>query len=271
MKTFIRRPGNKTKHLKHIIPLIPEFTGTYYEPFVGTGAVYLHLLPEKAILNDLNTDIINIWKLVKLNPEYIIQEIDKFKKSFLHLNNEDKLKMCKKIVLTINSLKGKEKTVNYFLMIYCSFNGTLFLNDKWYLGGLNGHIYKNESCHIFTKNYKQKLLELQKILKNIKIENKDYKLILKKCKKGDFVFLDPPYIEEKAYSFNYNKNEIFNPIELQEELEKLDKKGVKFMMTQIDTIQVRNLFKKYNFKNYINNSNFNNSKTTKKELVITNY
>ena len=74
MKTFIRRPGNKTKHLKHIIPLIPEFTGTYYEPFVGTGAVYLHLLPEKAVINDLNKDIINIWKLVKTNPECIIQE-----------------------------------------------------------------------------------------------------------------------------------------------------------------------------------------------------
>jgi site-specific DNA-adenine methylase len=51
MKTFIRRPGNKSRYLKHIIPLIPEFTGTYYEPFLGTGAVYLHLLPEKAVLS----------------------------------------------------------------------------------------------------------------------------------------------------------------------------------------------------------------------------
>jgi DNA adenine methylase len=271
MKTFIRRPGNKTKHLKHIIPLIPEFTGTYYEPFVGTGAVYLHLLPEKAVINDLNKDIINIWKLVKSNPEYIIQEIDKFKKAFLHLNNIDKLKMCKKIVSNINKLKNKERTIKYFLMIYCSFNGSLFLNDKWYIGGLNGHIYNNESCHIFTEKYKTKLLELQKILKNVNIKNKDYKLILKNCKKGDFVFLDPPYIEERKYVFNYNKNENFDPVELQKELEKLDKKEVKFMMSQIDTTQVRNLFKKYNFKEYTNDSNFNNSNTRKKEFIITNY
>ena len=82
MKTFIRRPGNKTKQLKHIIPLIPEFTGTYIEPFLGTGAIYLNLLPKKAILNNFNTDIINIWKLVKDDPEYIIKEINKFKKIF---------------------------------------------------------------------------------------------------------------------------------------------------------------------------------------------
>ena len=267
MKTFIRRPGNKTRHLKHIIPMIPKFTGTYYEPFLGTGAVYLHLLPKKAVLNDLNTDIINIWKLVKTDPEYIIQEIEKFKKKFLHLNNGDKLKMCKEIVANMDMYTGKRRTVNYLLMIYCSFKGT-FLKC---FDGLYGDIHTTNMCHIFTENYKTKILELKKILKNVKLENKDYTKILEKCKKGDFVFLDPPYIEEKTYSFVYNKNEIFDPVELQKELNHLDKKQVKWMMSQIDTLQVRELFKKYKFKNYINNSNFNNSNTQKKEVIITNY
>lgn len=80
MKTFIRRPGNKTKHLKHILRCIPKFTGTYIEPFLGTGALYLHLLPKKSILNDLNTDIINIWKLVKDDPKYIIKKLQNLKK-----------------------------------------------------------------------------------------------------------------------------------------------------------------------------------------------
>lgn len=271
MKTFIRRPGNKTKHLKHIIPLIPEFTGTYIEPFLGSGAVYLHLLPKKAILNDLNTDIINIWKLVKTNPEYIIEEIDKFKGKFLHLNNIDKLKICKKIVSNMDTFTGVERTIKYLFMNYCSFNGSIYSNNNLYISGLNGNIFIKNQCHIFTENYKQKLQDLQKILKNIKIENKDYKLILKNSKKGDFVFLDPPYIEEKAYLFNYNKHEIFNPIELQKELEKLDKKGVKFMMTQIDTDQVRTLFSEYNIKIYNNDQNYRGKRTDKRELVITNY
>jgi len=273
MKTFLRRPGNKSKHLKHIIPHIPKFTGTYFEPFLGTGAVYLHLLPKKAVLNDLNKDIIAIWKLVKTNPNFIIQEIDKFKKGFLPKSNEMKLKQCKDIVSKMDTYTGDQRTINYLLMIYCSFQGTIYLTNRLYFTGLYGDIYIDNSCHMFKENYKHKILELQSILKNVKIENKDYSKVLDKTKKGDFVFLDPPYIEEKKYSFNYNKNEEFSIKSIQEELQKLDKKQVKWMMTQIDNVQVRNIFKKYKFIEYDNGSRFNNSSISigKNEVLITNY
>ena len=271
MKTFIRRPGNKTRHLKHIIPLIPKFSGTYIEPFLGTGAVYLHLLPPKAILNDLNKDIIDIWKLVKSDPEYIIKEIDKFKQVFLPMNNTNKLIFCKDILKKMDTYKGKRRTIMYLLMIYCSFKGTVYLTNRFYISSLNLHIYKNESCHIFTEKYKSKMIELQKILKNTRLESIDYKKIIQKAKKGDFVFLDPPYEESKKYSFNYNKNENFDNLELKLELDKLTKIGVKWMMTQIDTKQVRHLFKEYKFYQYTNNANFNNSDTKKKEVIIINY
>ena len=125
MKTFIRRPGNKTKHLKHIVPLLPKEYNTYIEPFVGTGALFLHLMPQKWIINDLNEDIANIWKLVRDDPEYMISEIDKFKKKFLHLDNDAKLKMCKNITSGIDKLKGKKRTIMYLMMVYCSFTGSL--------------------------------------------------------------------------------------------------------------------------------------------------
>jgi DNA adenine methylase len=272
MKTFIRRPGNKTRHLKHIIPLIPKFPGTYIEPFLGTGAVYLHLLPKKAILNDLNKDIIDIWKLVKSDPEYIIQEVDKFKKVFLPKSNTVKLEICKKIVSEMDKYTGKKRTIMYLLMIYCSFNGCITSTSGILsIRGINGNVYLKNQCHIFTENYKTKLHDLQKILKNVKIYNSDYSKILEKSKKGDFVFLDPPYIEEKKYDFNYNKTDAFDVYKLKIDLHKLTEKGVKWMMTQIDTKQVRNLFKEYKFYKYINNSNFNDSNTSKKELIITNY
>jgi DNA adenine methylase len=268
MKTFIRRPGNKSKHLKHIIPLIPEFTGTYYEPFVGTGAVYLHLLPEKAVLNDLNKDIIDIWKLVKTDPEYIIHQIDIFKNKFLHLTNKNKLEMCKDIVSKMEKLKGKQRTINYLLMNYCSFNG--FIKNN--ISSLLTVLYKTNTCHIFTEKYKTKIMNLQKILKTIKIENKDYSKILENTKKDDFVFLDPPYVEEKKYAFNYNKKEKeFDTDKLKLNLEKLDKKGVKWMMTQIDTQEIRNIFKNYTIKKYNNNLSLNGSSFPKKEVIITNY
>jgi DNA adenine methylase len=271
MKTFIRRQGNKTRHLKHIIPLIPEFSGTYYEPFLGTGAVYLNILPDKAVLNDINSDIINIWKLVKNKPSYIINEITSFKKKILILDNSEKLSLFKRIISKMDTYIGDKRTINYLLMMCCSFSGNIILNNRWYIGGLNFDLYKNNKCHIFTQSYTKKLLYLNDVLKKSTIENKDYKSIFKETEKGDFVFIDPPYIEQRTYAFDYNKYEIFRPEELKKEVQKLDKKQVKWMMTQIDTVQIRTLFKGYNFNEYSSKTTFNGKSNVKKELIITNY
>ena len=58
LKTFVKWSGNKSKHLKYILPHIPKFE-RYIEPFVGSGALFLKLQPDKWIINDLNKDLIN--------------------------------------------------------------------------------------------------------------------------------------------------------------------------------------------------------------------
>jgi len=272
VKTFIRRPGNKTAHLKHIIPLIPKFTGTYYEPFLGTGAVYLHILPEKSVLNDINKDIINIWRLVRDDPDYIISEINKFKKKFLPLPNEDKLKMCKGIVSKMDTYKGYKRTVMYLLMVYCSLAGVIINNNsEWHINALYNPIYNNRSVHIFSDEYQKKIIYMSSVLKKVKIYNKDYRSLLAETKKGDFVFLDPPYIEKQKYKFVYNKNEIFDVKFLKDQLKSLDRRDVKWMMTQIDTPVIRNLFKEYRFNSYKSKRPFTKGVVSKRELIIMNY
>lgn len=271
MRTFIRRPGNKTKFLKHIIPGIPDFPGTYYEPFLGTGAVYLELLPKKAVLNDLNKDIASIWKLVKKDPEYLLNEIKEFKKTFLPLNVEEKLKVCKEIVSNLKKMKGSGKAIMYLVMVYCSYTGSLETNKGYKIGALYGDLYTYNSAHIFTETYIEKIMKLGKILQKVKLYSKDYADIINEAKEGDFVFLDPPYVEERKYRFNYVKDETeFSNLELLKHLDSLTSKNVKWMMTQIDTMEVRNLFKKYNFYEY-DNSNTYSVKKSSKELIITNY
>jgi DNA adenine methylase len=271
MKTFIRRLGNKSRILKYIIPRIPSFSGTYIEPFLGTGAVYLHLLPKKGILNDINKDIISIWKLVKSNPEYLLKEIDSFKKWFLPLSNEEKLKRCKEIVSKLHTFPKDKRTVMYLLMIYCSYNASLEQNGELSFTSLSRQLYSNNSAHIFTETYKEKIKQLSSILKNVKIYPKDYSEVIAKAKEGDFVFLDPPYVKERKYCFKYNVKELlFSITKLKAELELLTSKKVKWMMTQIDTKEVRELFKSYNFFEYHNKNGFLGV-VLKKELIITNY
>ena len=265
MKTFIRRSGNKSRFLKKLLPLIPDFTGKYIEPFLGTGAIFLALLPEKAILNDLNTDIMEIWKLAKSDPEYMISEIEKFRKKFTPLSKEERLKYCKNVMNNLGTYTPNKRVVMYLCMIYTSFNPMDLQNGRF--GSLRDH-----DRTLFSELYKTKLREVSKVLQNgVKLENKDYTKILKSAKPGDFVFLDPPYIEDKKYNFEYIKNSKFDITKLKHCLDMLTKKKVLWMMTQADTPQVRALFKGYSFFEYINKSGFGNGVRYLKEIVVMNY
>jgi DNA adenine methylase len=86
MKTFIRWQGNKSKHIAKFQQFFPKSFDTYIEPFVGSGAVLLHLKPEKWIINDLNRYLISLWKLVRDNPRTLLNS-NKLLKNFQKVKN----------------------------------------------------------------------------------------------------------------------------------------------------------------------------------------
>ena len=277
MKTFIRRPGNKTKHVKKILPYIPEFEGDYIEPFVGTGALFLTLEPSKWIINDINKELIDIWKIVRDEPEFLLNEISKLKEHLLSVDTKEKIKYCKEITSSIDNEKNvKLKAVKYHLMTYCSFESTLFhsySDSNYFFTGLYGPLYETNSCHVFTESYIKKINHLNDFFKNGIIMNQDYSKVLKKVKSGDFVFLDPPYFGDKEYKFSYNNDEKIDESfvnNLIKELIKLDKKGVKWMMTQVDSESVRKNFGNYNILEITMNNGVCD-KLRNCELLIMNY
>lgn len=92
------------------------------------------------------------------------------------------------------------------------------------------------------------------------------------AKKNDFVFMDPPYVEDHNYRINYNLQERVTSSfveELQKECKLLDQRGVKWMMTQADTHLVREAFKHYNIVTFPVFRGYEN--THKSELIIKNY
>ena len=275
LKTFIRWMGNKSKHLRHIIPYIPDEYNTYYEPFVGSGALFLILQPKKWIINDLNKDLINIWKNVKDNPDTIINSFKNFGKKFKPLSKKEKLEFCRDITNTIEELNYDVYRASIImLMKYCSYNGNIIVKNNLYFQGINLSIINYNSYYFLDNIYYNNLLNVSSYLNSSKglILNKDYKDILDKTKKDDFVFLDPPYVEEHEYNFNYNKEESLDNkfiLELYKEVKKLDKKGVKWLMTQADTKEIKDIFKEYKIKKF--EVYRANSKTYKNELIIMNY
>ncbi len=253
MKTFIRWSGNKRKLKKDIIPLIPTSYNTYIEPFLGSGSIFLSVKPEKWIINDINEDLISVWQAVQKNPDRLIQYIKDFGNTFNVLPIEGKKRFLNEVAKELNVLRPCLRRTTYFLLMkFCSYMGIIMKNGKFVFPAIDLeylHFSKNKIPQYFKDAYFDNLKKTSSYLKqNGTILKTDYKNVLMLADKGDFVFLDPPYVENHQYKFNYNKDETLDEkfiLDLAKELKKLDLKGVKWLMTQANTHFIRNTFKKY--------------------------
>lgn len=276
LKTFIRWQGNKSRYAKHIIKHFPEKYNVYIEPFIGSGAILLKIQPDKWIINDLNKDLITIWKSVRDEPKEIIKIFKQFGQKFIKIPKKDKVEFCRTITSSIDNL-GYDvfRASIYMLMKFCVYMGNILVNNKFYFQGLDMHIHTQNKFFFLKDNAFNNLLDVSGFLNKTKgqIFNKDYKHILLKAKEGDFIFLDPPYIENHNYNFNYNENENTLDdgfiIDLYNELKKLDKKNIKWLMTQADTKEIKQIFKEYKISKFEVYRGFTNSYTN--ELIIKNY
>lgn len=250
MKTFVKWSGNKSRFVKHILPKIPQFN-TYYEPFVGSGALFLSLAPQKWVINDMNTDLYRVWYALLNKSEYFIKVFRQYANVLSNLNKNELLMECKILTDHLNyTQKSIKKSVIYLMMKNLAYNSHIYFKDKFkfYTFDLNIHTY--DTIFLFSKKYEDTLRTVSTYLQNSNglILNHNYTEILKLCKAGDFVFLDPPYIEDHNYQFVYNKEERLDDDFLHillKEVKKLDKKRVKWLMTQADTPKIRQLFKNY--------------------------
>jgi DNA adenine methylase len=275
MKTFIKWTGNKSRYFKHILPHIPKNYDVYIEPFIGSGALFLRIAPKKWVINDLNMDLINVWNNVKDHSLQIIDTFKEFGVIFKHLTKEHKIQYCKELTFLIDTLDYDVVRCSIFmLMKFCSYMGVIVRNNKFNFKGLDMHIYIQDKYFFLSENSYQNIINCNTYLNDTdgQIFNKDYKLILNQAKQGDFVFLDPPYVEDHDYQFNYNKDEVIDERFLQElfrEVKKLDAKGVRWLMTQPETQQVRDLFKDYTMITFPVYRTI--TKKTKNEIILKNY
>jgi len=251
MKTFMKWSGNKSRFIKYILPKIPQYN-TYYEPFLGSGALFLSLAPQKWIINDINPELCRVWQALMFNPGYFIKIFRHYAKILSKLRKDDLLVECKTLTNNLNYTRQSiKRSVIYLMMKNLGYNGHIFFNDKFkfYTFDLNIHTYDN--VFLFSKKYENNLHTVSTYLQtgNNMILNQNYTQVLRLCKAGDFVFLDPPYVEDHDYQFVYNKEERLDDgflLTLLKEVKKLDKKRVKWLMTQADTPRIRQLFKDYN-------------------------
>ncbi|CAC9999529.1 Methyl-directed repair DNA adenine methylase (EC [uncultured Gammaproteobacteria bacterium] len=202
MKPIVKYRGGKSKEIPHIEKHIPNFNGRYIEPFFGGGALFFHLEPKKAIINDINSKLMDFYKGVKSdfnNLKNELSEIEKIykinRKKFEELKvltpservNDDNEILYYQIRAMFNDLAEKKYSdaLLYFFINKTSYSGMIRYNSKDEFNVPYGR-YKNLNTSLVTKAHCQ-------LLANIKMYNFDYKDIFEMADKDDFMFLDPPY------------------------------------------------------------------------------
>ena len=238
-KPFVKWVGGKRQLLKQFRDLglyPPEdfdpITNTYFEPFVGGGAVFFDLLPETAYLSDLNNELVVTYNVIKNDVENLIKSLKKHK-----LDKEYFLKIRAQSPEKLSDLNTASRFI--YLNRTC-FNGMYRVNSK---GGFNVPFGKYTNPLICDEN---NLRKASKALKNVEIKKQDYKEVLKKAKKGDFVYFDPPYYPvSKTASFTSYTSESFldkEQIELRDTFVELHKRGCFVMLSNSDTPFINKIY-----------------------------
>ena len=246
LKPVIKWVGGKTQLLDELIKRMPKSFNSYYECFFGGGALLFAITPPNANINDLNKELINLYDVIKSNPNGLIKELKEYQ------NDEELFYKVRNLDRNKDDFDGLSKEMKA--------SRTIFLNKTCYNG-----LYRVNAKGEFNTPFG-------------KYNNLDFEEFLKEPKENDFVYLDPPYdIVSKTASFTAYNKDGFNRDEqrrLKEACDKLTASGVKWMLSNSATPFILDLYKDYNI-DIVYAKRCINSKGDKRgnveEVIIRNY
>jgi len=243
-KPFLKWAGGKSWLIEHIEPLLPPFLSsnsfTYVEPFVGSGAMlfwFLDRFPkmEKAIINDLNGDLINVYRTIALQPEELISILDIMQKEYHFLEDDEDGKKIyyydKRDKFNLRDCSNVDHAALFIFLNRTCFNGLYRVNKSNKYNVPMGR-YKNPTiCD------RSNLLAVSKALKKVEIRCGDYADTLIESRNPIYYF-DPPYkpISVSSSFGAYTKDGFGDgdQLRLKEFCDILDGKGYNWFLSNSD-------------------------------------
>lgn len=240
MKPFLKWAGGKRQLLSVLQEYINKTNfGTYFEPFVGGGSLFLSLAKENCVINDFNPEIINTYEIVRDYPHDLIKQLDKHDKAntkehYYKIRALDRLAEFEKM----NPVERAARTI--YLNKTC-YNGLYRVNSKGYFNVPYGKYVNPLICD------KNNILEISEYLNHtgVTIMCADFAKAVESAKDGDYVYFDPPYDYVSNNGFvQYVKEGFSHPdlIRLKETCDELIIRGCQVLISNNDTPFVRELF-----------------------------
>jgi DNA adenine methylase len=269
---FLKWAGGKLQLIEQFENLFPHNFRNYYEPFVGSGAVFFYvkskLKPDKVILSDTNEELINCFVVVKDRPSELVELL------LNHRKKHSKEYYYEVRSIESNTLDSVNRAARLIYLNKTCFNGLYRVNSK---GQFNVPFGDHKNPSIFDKNT---LFQASQLLQDVHLQVMTFEKVLDFVEKDDFVYFDPPYIPlSKTSSFTRYSKSDFSTREqkrLSEVFEILDSRGCFVMLCNSDHALTRELYGAYE-KNIVRvrAKRMINSVGSKRgainEVVVTNY
>lgn len=264
IRSPLRYPGGKSRAIKTIAPIIPDFK-EFREPFLGGGSVFIYVkqkFPDRKFwINDLYANLFYFWEQTQNNVEQLIKQIYFWRNDFK--NGRD---LHRYLIENIENFNPLKKAAAFFVFNRITFSGT---SES---GGFSKAAYEKR----FTISSIERVELLSTILDNVLITNDDYQKLIEKEGDSVFIFLDPPYYsatKSALYGKNGNLHKIFDHERLAQILKESNHK---WLITYDDSEYIRELFSfanitEWNLTYGMRNVDKENGNQIGKELFISNY
>jgi DNA adenine methylase len=179
-KPFIKWVGGKRQLLSELEPRIPTRFNTYHEPFVGGGALFFHLLPERAVLSDTNERLVRTYLGIRDTVEDVIDKLASYphdRDFFLQMRGVD-----------IDAKTDVEVAAWFIYLNRTGFNGLYRVNRSNVYNVPFGDYDNPTICDA------ENLRACSRALKHTEIRCESFEAVAERARPGDFVYFDPPYV-----------------------------------------------------------------------------
>jgi DNA adenine methylase len=271
---FLKWVGGKTQLLTQFEAYFPQQFQHYYEPFVGSGAVFFHLQPAHATLSDSNPYLIGAYQHIQTRVEDVIARLCQIRSRYYALAPDEQQQEYYRVRTRYNQLPAAsiEKTACLIFLNKTGYNGLYRENAS---GGYNVPFGRYTNPAIFDET---NLRAVSYLLQQVRLMHDQYDQVVRRAQAGDFVYFDPPYmpISKTSLFTSYTKGtfSVEQQANLAEVTRQLAGRGVQVMLSNSNSDTIKELYRDF-YVYEVRASRMVNSKAALRgkipELLITTY
>ncbi|MEM1250894.1 MAG: DNA adenine methylase [Cyanobacteria bacterium P01_H01_bin.21] len=270
LRPFLKWAGGKRQLIPELLKYVPEFSGQYYEPFIGGGALLLTLQPEQAMISDRNAELINCYHAVKNSIDDLLQNLKQ------HRNEKDYFYEVRSWDRQgeFSTKTSTQRAARIIFLNKTCYNGLFRVNSKGQFNAPFGR-YKNPTIADETvlRNVSAYLNRA-----DVTIQQMDFAAAVADAGQNDFVYFDPPYdpVSPTASFTGYYRNGFARSEQqrLKAVVDDLTRRNCKVLLSNAYTPFIQDLYQDYRCVR-VSASRAINSKATKRgkvdEILVMNY